>query len=236
MRLLGRIRHVLGGRRGSASPEFTALLRRYSLPVLDAQLRLDAIAGEADWWVSQSDGTITLGELVADVQFIGSESERPHEWMWAWANENVAAPLATSARQLRTAYAGVPELAQPRFSMPRGIDGHAIAAVATGLTGADAYYRAPHPGGSVFVMLRMPADKPLPEWTPLQRAGSTLLAAPLTQRVPIGVEEVDAYLRGLGLEPAAADRTIVVRDPGGDLVIRLDGSGRIASIDEEIGG
>ena len=30
----------------------------------------------------QNDGTITLGELVVEIQFIGTESGRPHEWMW----------------------------------------------------------------------------------------------------------------------------------------------------------
>jgi hypothetical protein len=208
-----------------------ALLRQHSLPVLDAQLRLDEIAGEADWWLSQNDGTITLGDLVAEVQFIGSESTRPHEWMWAWTNENVDAPLTASAQHLRVAHADVPELAQPRFRMPRGINGHAIATVVTGLAAADAYYRAPHPGGNVFVMLRMPAQKRLPEWTPQRRAGATLRAAPLTQVVPIGAEEVAAYLRSLGLEPATDDAAILVREPEGELMVRFDRRGRITSID-----
>lgn len=113
-KLLGRMPRVLRGHRGIASPEFIGLLRQQSLSVLDAQLRLDEIAGEADWWISQNDGTITLGELVVQIQFIGSESDRPHEWMWAWANENVDTPMAASVHRLRTAHGNVPELAQPR--------------------------------------------------------------------------------------------------------------------------
>lgn len=234
VRLLERVRDVLRGSGWDASPEFTDLLRRHSLAVLDAQLRLDDVAGEAEWWMSQNDGTITLGDLVAEVQFIGSESERPHEWMWAWANENVDAPLAASAQQLRTSNGYVPEFAQPRFRMPRGIDGHAIATVATGLLKADAYYRAPHPGGSVFVMLRMPATTPLPAWTPLHRAGATLRAAPLALLAPVGIDDVAAYLRDLGVEPSVTDQTVSVLEPDGELVVRFDGKDRIASIDSEL--
>ena len=231
-----RVRDVLRGNRPDASRGLIELLRRHSLAVLDAQLRLDDVAGEADWWISQNDGTITLGDLIAEVQFIGSESERPHEWMWAWANENVDAPLAASAQQLRTSHGHVPEFALPRFRMPRGIDGHAIATVATGLLKADAYYRAPHPGGSVFVMLRMPAATPLPAWTPLRRAGATLRAAPFTLLVPVGIDHVAAYLRDLGFEPSVTDRAVSVLEPDGELVVRFDGKGRIASIDSELGG
>ena len=233
MRLIRRIGDVLRGNRPGPSRALTELLRRHSLAVLDA-LRLDDLAGEADWWISQNDGTITLGDLIAEVQFIGSESERPHEWMWAWANENVDAPLAASVQQLRTSHGQVPEFALPRFRMPRGIDGHAIATVATALASADAYYRAPHPGGNVFVMLRMPATKPLPGWTPLRRAGATLRAAPLALMAPVGVDEVTAYLRHLGVEPSVTGQAISVHEPDGVLVVRFDGKGRIASIETEL--
>lgn len=233
MDLLRRVADALRGRGSHASPEFMSLLRQHSLAVLDAQLRLDEIAGQADWWISQNDGTITLGEIVADVQFIGSESERPHEWMWAWANENVDPPLAVSVRQLGASHGGVPEFAQPRFAMPREIDGYALAIAATGLAGADAYYRAPHPGGSVFVMLRMPADTPLPDWSPLRRAVATLRAAPLTHLGPVGAEDVIAYLSGLGLEPLVTEAAISVRQPEGELIVRADAAGRMTSIESD---
>src|SRR5438034_10874799 len=31
--------------------------------------------------------------VVADIQFVGSWSERAGTWMWAWANESVMAPM-----------------------------------------------------------------------------------------------------------------------------------------------
>jgi len=229
--LFRRFRAALSRGASDPSPGFMELVRQHSLPVLDRQLRLDDIAGEADWWIDQGAGTITLGDLIAQIQFIGSESEKPHNWMWAWANGDVDPPLAAAVGRLRAAHDHLMEMAQPHYRMPRRIEGHAIATVAAGLSNADAYYRGPHPGGGVFVMLSLPADQPLPDWSPLRRAGATLRAAPLALFVPVGPDEVTAYVRSLGLQPDVSGGAISVRGPEGELVVRFDRKGRITSVE-----
>jgi hypothetical protein len=217
----------------AVSAPFLRELRRHALPVLEHQLHLDRLAGDEDWWIDQGEGTLTLGpSLILPLQFIGSESERARTWRWSWANEYVDDALKTKILELRDigAREGIPELAEPEFRLKNGLPGHAVATVASGMIGADAYYRTPYPGGAAFVFVTLDDHQRRPDLAPLDRALGTLSASFLALPVAPTKDDVREFLVGLGLETRVEDRSLVASDSSRALRIDFDGQGRISSI------
>ena len=136
------------------------LLCRHGAASLDKQDALAQVVGDLDWAVDLSAGTITFGEChTFGIQLLGTESWEDDTWLWSWANEASGLPPAVVewARQVRE-YGlenGVRELEMSQFGLDLA-NGHTLSMVASGLCGADAYYRGPYGAGAAFLLLTAP--------------------------------------------------------------------------------
>jgi hypothetical protein len=235
--VIRRVRSSLGlGSGRPPSGALNGLVRRHGLEVLDRQVKLDRLAGDADWWLDQDQGTITLGELVAPVQFIGTEADHPHTWRWAWANPHVDPPLSLRVQELRTMgqHDGVPEFVDAEFPLTQWMTGHAISIAVVGTLEGDAYYRAPYPGGAVFVMLQLTGLDDHGQPSPFEIASTVLTSAPMALPVMPGTEEVAAYLSKRGLQPKVERNSVTVDEDGRTLRVTFDAYDRIASISSDV--
>lgn len=87
------------------------------------------------------------------IWYIGSEASSSRTWLWGYENINRLG-LLTLARDVRDfgLRHGLAELSTPKLALSAEINGHALSAIACGLSQEPAiYYRCPHAGGAVFV-------------------------------------------------------------------------------------
>lgn len=137
--------------------ELQQLLEEHGAASWDKQMLLADLIGDGDWQLTISAGRITFGGRQSfPVQILGSEADDAQTWLWSWANSqsNLPAPLLLAAEQLREfgAQNDVPEFVDPSFGLDVA-SGHQLSLIASGLCGADAYYRGPYEGGAVFLLL-----------------------------------------------------------------------------------
>jgi len=210
------------------------LLVNHGLPALDKQLHLSDLVGEADWLLDQDAGTLTFGgNTVCAAQVLGSQSDAAETWRWAWANSSVPEHVARDAAAVRTFGTdhGIEEFTRDELPLGGSITGEALALIALGLTQADAYYRGPHEGGAVFVLLRLPDDAPRPVYGDVLRAVRTLSIAPMALAIPLPRQVVANYVRSIGLIVEDRGRELVGRDAGGrSLTVAFDRRGRIKAV------
>lgn len=146
--------------RGSASGgDFERLVEK---AVNDLQVKTAAHQGawgfgKAERWdLNQNDGNLifTFPKTVVTcrAQIIGSLDVTKGTWLWAWANENVNAPLARQSREV-LAYGKkhkYKKLTEPEWACTEQ-EAWEMAAVATLLGKAQGAYRGP--AGDVYVFL-----------------------------------------------------------------------------------
>jgi Family of unknown function (DUF6882) len=115
-----------------------------------------------DW--NQDAGTIVFSgdgkvPIVADIQFVGDIDGG--EWLWAWANDSIAANLRRDADAVRRFGAdnGYALLTRARLSATEA-DGWDLAAVAMKVTGAEAVYRSPGTDKTAFLLLTNIRERP----------------------------------------------------------------------------
>lgn len=89
------------------------------------------------------------------IRYIGSEANASCTWLWGYENINrLDERLLTLARDVRDfgLRHGLEELSTPKLALSAKINGHALSAIACGLSQEPlCYYRCPHAGGAVFV-------------------------------------------------------------------------------------
>ena len=89
------------------------------------------------------------------IWYIGSEASGSRTWLWGYENINrLDERLLTLARDVRDfgLRHGLEELSTPKLALSAEINGHALSAIACGLSQEPAiYYRCPHADGAVFV-------------------------------------------------------------------------------------
>ena len=89
------------------------------------------------------------------IWYIGSEANASRTWPWGYENINrLDERLLTLARDVRDfgLRHGLEELSTPKLALSAEINGHALSAIACGLSQEPVcYYRCPHAGGAVFV-------------------------------------------------------------------------------------
>lgn len=139
---------------------FQAFFEDHAAASLEKQLALADLIGEAGWQLDLALGTISFGATLSfPVQILGSESQYSNTWLWAWANtqSNLPAAQVQAARRIRDLglREHIDEFTEASVSLEQ-LTGHQIALVATGIIGADAYYRGPYAGGAIFVLLEAP--------------------------------------------------------------------------------
>lgn len=136
------------------------LITEHGAASWDKQMCLMDVTGENKWNLDTRRGELTFGSsLTFPVQFLGTEAEDAHSWLWAWANEASRLPpeLVAASRQIEAfgRQNGVAALSEPESSLD-DVSGHRLSMIASGLCGADAYYRAPYDGGALFLLLSAP--------------------------------------------------------------------------------
>ena len=89
------------------------------------------------------------------VWYIGSEASAGRTWLWGYENINrLDERLLVLARDVRDfgLRHGLAQLSTPKLALSAEINGHALSAIACGLSQEPVcYYRCPHAGGAVFV-------------------------------------------------------------------------------------
>lgn len=101
-------------------------------------------------------GEISFGDDASRaIWYIGSEASSSRTWLWGYENINrLDERLLTLARDVRDfgLRHGLAELSTPKLALSAEINGHALSAIACGLSQEPVcYYRCPHAGGAVFV-------------------------------------------------------------------------------------
>nr|WP_314072446.1 DUF6882 domain-containing protein [uncultured Campylobacter sp.] len=101
-------------------------------------------------------GEISFGDdAPRAIWYIGSEASSSRTWLWGYENINrLDERLLTLARDVRDfgLRHGLEELSTPKLALSAEINGHALSAIACGLSQEPVcYYRCPHAGGAVFV-------------------------------------------------------------------------------------
>ena len=108
------------------------------------------------WYVDFQRGEISFGDdAPRAIWYIGSEANAGRTWLWRYENINrLGKRLLTLARDVRDfgLRHGLEELSTPKLALSAEINGHALSAIACGLSQEPAiYYRCPHADGAVFV-------------------------------------------------------------------------------------
>jgi hypothetical protein len=112
------------------------------------RFELDLEAGRVSF--DRDDG----GLVTARAVLLGTYAQDSRTWGWAWANPSLGEAVTGPSRRLcdefpqRDAW----EISTPQFATDPGT-AWALAAVLAEEAGAEAIYRAPHPGGLVFLLL-----------------------------------------------------------------------------------
>ena len=234
MGFLRRLRSDDGPPRVDTAPVL-ALLSEHALPALDQQLHLQDLIGDADWLLDQDAGTIRFGdELSCAAQILGTATDRPKVWRWAWANESVSAAMSADARTVLSfgERFAIAAFTQPDVRLDDTLAAEDFTLVAARLVGADAYYRGPYPGGAAYILLRFPVEVPRPLAGDGLRALRTLSTAPLALTIPIERGAIERYLAWVGLQVESTEDRSIARDGRGDTVtITYDDQGRFGGLE-----
>ncbi len=139
------------------SVTFDSLFSDHVLASFDKQLRLADAHGDDDWGFDMTSGVITFnGSVEYQIQILGTEDHTAETWMWGWANHASGIPenLLVASNQLLAIGEehGVEELTTSVLPMD-DLEGHRVGLIASGITGAEAYYRYPYEGGALFVLI-----------------------------------------------------------------------------------
>ena len=101
-------------------------------------------------------GKISFGDdAPRAIWYIGSEARGSRTWLWGYENINrLDERLLALVRDVRDfdLRHGLAELGTPKLALSAEINGHALSAIACGLSQEPlCYYRCSHAGGAVFV-------------------------------------------------------------------------------------
>lgn len=234
------VRRLLGGREGStqstempADLGLRALLTEHGLAAFERQLAFAEIAGDLDWILDQDDGLLRLGgDLALPAQIIGTTSKKSRTWLWAWENPSISDLIAARAREVARVgrERGIDFLVRPELDLASFVDGHLVALAVSGLIDADAYYRGPHPGGEVFILVTEPRVR--------QPAGIVeARVVDVVSQALVGVPQlvtsagVANYLRHCGLRVTEALGEV----RSDSAVFRFDQLGRLSEMTGSIG-
>jgi len=140
------------------SPVYRDLLSRYLGPALQHQRAFGReVVQDQEWFVDFGDGTIRFGERKYPVQFIGTESDVSHTWLWGVENVNgYPEDVLTVVNQFFNPFVlqNVPDLAKTHLRLSGAVNGHNIASVMAAMAKPPfCYYRCPYENGAAFVLV-----------------------------------------------------------------------------------
>ena len=225
---------------------FADLVDRYIGLSFRKQLALADFLGKHSFQVSLSKGTVDFGKgpglfgkrRVYPIQVLGTEAEDSGTWLWAWANEasHIPAGLLEAVGRVRSygEAKGVAELTTAQLPS-REYPGHLLSLVASGIAGADAYYRGPYLGGAAFFLVGgTPLAQPVP--TPQERIARVLMEVISNFDVQHRAM-ARSYLKAEGFRLDEDGSVLSAAGPAGQsLRIEFDDQGRIANVNALIRG
>jgi hypothetical protein len=156
-----RISALIRGR-PRANAEFRGLLAQAHEWTTDRQEALTRVFeigsyDRFDWY--QERGVIIFSstgkpKVVADLQFVGSISNRTKTWLWSWANDSVDESLTKAAHHVSRigASRGFERLTVAKWRADE-IDGWEMTFIQAMLTTAEGVYRTPKRQGFTFMTL-----------------------------------------------------------------------------------
>ena len=224
----------------NATNAFQALFEQCVLIAYDHQIHVTPKV-HAPWWFDMDSGTLAFtqadgSQFITPVQLLGTQSDHDGTFLWAWANEQSGAPttLLESVTRLRAfgQQHAIAELVDPLLE---GYDGHTLAMVAVGLTGAPAYYRAPYEGGAAFMLMMSDEIWERPE-VPVLRVAQML--GHLLEEVELSnpLRSLLGWAKVLELQESPIDHGVRLTAADGSWVdLELDTAGRIGRITAQAG-
>lgn len=202
---------------------FTSLMTRYALASLDKQLHLQELFGkERGWSFDLATSTLTFDEMPPyHIQLIGTESEQSKTWLWAWANteSNIPSLAMQSVQQLRAfgeKYA-IKQFTAAEILVTDQDNGFNFCLIASGVLGADSFYRAAYDGGALYMLIQEPA---------YPRTAENILMR-VSRVVPLALDKLNLpdaraacyyYLTWYGLDVKATETMLVATDHTGSVV------------------
>jgi len=115
-----------------------------------------------NWQADFQKGIIAFGTSIFPVQFIGSESNISHTWLWSWANSNISDGVKKDALVLKKfgEEQGITEFITPEFEVGGLTSIHPILMVAAMLNEDNVcYYRGPYSGGAAGMIFKNIPDE-----------------------------------------------------------------------------
>lgn len=201
-------------------PALQALFERHVAASFDKQLFLAELVGNKDWTLDLARGLLVFADGPTwHVQILGLVSARDGSWVWGWSPDvgAVAPGLVKAAQGMRRlgALRDIPELITPRISNGEAI-GTRLAAVASGVFHANAFYRAPYEGGSAFLLIIDP-DYPHNDTTPAVRIPTVL--PQVLRRFPADHRRVlMGYVKDYGLSGHPNGEGLLIEDETGPVL------------------
>jgi hypothetical protein len=209
--------------------DFDDIFVRCAASATARQLGLDDLLGERSWAVDIGAGTATFDELTYSIQLLGTEAERDHSWLWAWANEASGLPdlVLKGSRRLRAfgAEGGIGMFTTRTFSLGK-LTGHQIAMVCSALLGDVPYYRGPYDGGALYFTLEGVHLPPING----ARIGTVLSQVITTFELDHRVA-TQSFLSDLGYSVTASPTRLEASGPSGTAIrVDFDGLGRLTNL------
>ena len=194
--------------------DIQSLLHQHTCYALDRQLLFTDLIGRLSWSYDVSSGVLSFGDRYEfQAEILGTEAEEDSTWLWSWANESSAIPSERIQAALKMRSWGeelsISQLTEPCLSL-EDADGHTLAMIAVGKKMGQAYYRGPHAGGAVFLLI-VESQMPWKVENDLQRI-STIFPQMISElEIKNHQTALLHYLNHYGLEPEETENTIIVR-------------------------
>lgn len=196
------------------------------------------VVRDRDWNVDFSSGMIRFGEDEYPIQFLGTESDASHTWLWAHVNPGdfPEAVLADGIRFYEQCLTeGMEELRGLELPLSPLVNGHNIASMAASTKeGGACYYRCPYENGAAYVLV---AGLPDEVFAPASVKEVISTATDLIRQFPLN--------HGILMSNLLADNCTEVTEEHGvltgrfaddaTLTVRFDDKGRIISLKPEGG-
>ena len=194
-----------------------SILDQHFCYALDRQFLLADLIEGLDWNYDVSTGVLSFGNRYHfQAEILGTEAEADATWLWSWANEMSSLPSERIQAALKMKHWGeeadIPELTEPCLSLEE-IDGHTLGMIAIGEQLGQAYYRGPHAGGAVLLLI-VEQQMPWVVENSLQRITSVFPQILSEMEVKNHQTALLHYLNHYGLEPEETENAIIVRQKG----------------------
>ncbi|MDR1825487.1 MAG: hypothetical protein LBR27_09240 [Bifidobacteriaceae bacterium] len=216
------------------------LASRYLGPALLHQRAFgDLILSEPRWWADFGEGTISFGEQVYTIQFLGSESEVSNTWLWGTENiNNYPDQVLQGVRAFHGAlrqHGTIPDLVESMLPLDELINGHVIASIAAASSSGDwCYYRCPYDGGAAFVLV---GDLPEFVFAPVAPKPVADALTHLIQTYPLNHRLLAQSLlttNCVAQETAPDGALLGTFEDGSIMRVGFDDAGRVAAINFEL--